>query len=420
MTASVRKPIARPAAASISRRFAARAGGIPGSPIDASIALLQRQTRDVIPFAIGAPAPEAVPAEALAAAAAGAFAEPGAAVLSYGPTEGERGLRAALLAELRRRGTAAGDDQLLITAGGTQGLDLVCKLFVDRGDLVLVETPTYSNGVAIVTSYEGEVLRCPVDAEGLRTDLIPGLVAKAGRAPKLIYTVPSFQNPGGCTLSLARRRELLALAERYDAVVLEDDPYGWIHFDRPPPPSLWSLDEGRGRVVAVHTFSKVLAPGLRVGWVLGPAPVIARMIDAKQGMDTCTNLPGQRLAAAMLAGDGWARHVAALRGTYRERRDAMEQALRRHFAGASGASWTQPDGGFFLWMQLPEGCDADRLLPLALEEGVAFIPGSAFVGPADPRNCLRLSFAYPAPAAIEDGIRRLRRAVDRLAAAGGE
>jgi 2-aminoadipate transaminase len=172
-------------------------------------------------------------------------------------------------------------------------------------------------------------------------------------------------------------------------------------------------------VVAVHTFSKILAPGLRVGWVLAPAAVIAKMIDAKQGMDTCTNLPGQRLAAAMLTNGGWPAHLTKLKEIYRPRRDAMDAALRRAFAGIAGASWTRPDGGFFLWMQLPEGCDADRLLPIALAEGVAFIPGSAFVGPADPRNCLRLSFAYPTTAAIAEGVRRLRRAFDRLRQAEG-
>jgi 2-aminoadipate transaminase len=250
--------------------FAARVAKIPGSAIDRSIALLAKQTHPVVPFAFGAPAPEAIPTELLAGFAAASYRDQGYTALAYGPTEGEKLLRAALLDDLHANDVAIDESELIVTAGGTQGLDLAMKLFVGPGDLVLAESPTYPNGVAIATSYDGRVLRCPIDANGLVVEAIPDLVARTGETPKLIYAIPTFQNPGGCTMLLERRHKLLDLAARYDAIVIEDDPYGRIWFETPPPTSLWTLERERPgrarRVIAVHTFSKILAPGLRVGW----------------------------------------------------------------------------------------------------------------------------------------------------------
>ena len=392
--------------------YAARVAGITGSPIDRSIGLVQRAPRDLVAFSIGAPAADALPQHALATAAAAALADDPVGALSYGPTEGEGALRGALLAWLTAGGDKVRDDELLITAGGTQGLDLACKLFVGPGDVVLAETPTYSNAIAIIGGYEGRVVRCPMDDDGLRVDLLPSLVGNA--RPKLIYANPTYQNPSGTTLSLQRRRELLALAERWDAILLEDDPYALLGFDGAAPPSLWSLDRARRRVVAVHTFSKILAPGLRVGWVQAPAAILARMVAAKQGIDTCTGVLGQRLVAGFLAAGGMEAHLVRLRHEYRRRRDAMVAALRHHFGNLPGVSWTEPDGGFFLWLTLPREVDAEHLFPLALDEGVAFIPGSAFRAAGEGANELRLCFAHPTPDAIETGIARLKRAYDRL------
>jgi 2-aminoadipate transaminase len=204
------------------------------------------------------------------------------------------------------------------------------------------------------------------------------------------------------------------LAEGWDAIVLEDDPYALLNFGEAPPPSLWSMDRGRSRVVSVRTFSKILAPGLRVGWVQAPAAILARMVAAKQGLDTCTGVLGQRLVARFLAQGEMHAHLLRLRQEYRRRRDAMVEALRRHFGNLAGVSWTAPEGGFFLWLTLPPGTAVERLFPLALEEGVAFIPGTAFRAPGEGGNELRLCFAHPTPAAIETGIARLKRAYDRL------
>jgi 2-aminoadipate transaminase len=394
------------------RAFAARAAGIPGSPIDRSIALLRAERADIVSFAIGAPAPAAIPAAALRAIAAELLADDGA--LNYGPTEGEADLRAAILEQRALRDGPGGAGELLVTAGGTQGIDLVCKLFVDRGDLVIAESPTYTNGVAIATSYEGEVRRCPVDGDGMMVDKVPDIVRRADRRPKLFYVIPNFQNPGGATLSPARRERLLELAERYDALILEDDPYGLLHYDAPPPASLYALDGGRGRVIAVRSFSKILAPGLRAGWVMGAPAVIRAFVAARQGMDTCANVLGQRMIAAFLRTGALAAHLASLRTAYRARRDAMLAALDDQFGETAGVRWTRPGGGAFLWLTLPPGMSGDALAAAALAEGVACVPGSAFVGPDEPDNALRLCFTHPDVDAIIEGVRRLRRAYDGI------
>ncbi len=373
---------------------------------------MRAEHADIVSFAIGAPAASAIPAVDLNRIATALLADDSA--LNYGPTEGEADLRSAILEQHALLDGPSGGDEFLVTAGGTQGIDLVAKLFVDRGDLVIAESPTYTNGVAIVTSYEGEVLRCPVDGEGMIVDAIPPLVGQAGRRPKLIYVIPNFQNPGGATLSPARRHRLLELAERYEALILEDDPYGLLHYDAPPPPSLYALDGGRGRVIAVRTFSKILAPGLRAGWIMAPPTVIQAFIAAKQGMDTCTNVLGQRMIAAYLRGGALAAHLARLRVDYRQRRDAMLAALDQQFADVAGARWTRPGGGAFLWLTLPPAVSGDAFAAAALAEGVACVPGSAFVGPSEPDNALRLCFTHPDEDAIIEGVRRLRRAYDGI------
>jgi 2-aminoadipate transaminase len=395
------------------RAFAGRAIGITGSLIDSSIALLQRQTRPVISFAMGCPAAETIPSVEIARLAAEILRDPAAKALNYGPTEGEASLRGALLGFLADSGQKLSEDRLMITAGGTQGLDLVAKLFVDPGDIVIAEEPSYTNGTAIVTGYQGRIVRCPMDQAGMQVERLPGLIAANGK-PKLVYVIPNSQNPGGTTLSLPRRRLLLELACRHDFLILEDDPYGLLYFDERPPESLFNLDNGEGRVIAVHTFSKILSPGLRVGWVAAHPAVVQRMVAAKQGLDTCTNPLGQRIIAGFLSGGHMLQHIARLREAYRQRRDAMLAALSRHFGGLQGTRWTKPDGGFFIWVELPGAVSTDALFALALEEGVAFIPGSAFLSPDGPRNAMRLCFANSSAAEIDEGMACLRRAVDGL------
>jgi 2-aminoadipate transaminase len=397
--------------ATLANLYAPRARGITGSVIDSSTSLLADQAHDVVRLAMGSPAPEAIPSPTFATLLA-ELADGGHGAFDYGATEGDPALRQALLAFLSDQGAPVPSEELLITSGGMQGLDLVCKLFVGRGDLVAVESPTYTNGTATIAGYEGEMLEVPGDADGMDVDALASLVTDRGAPPKLIYTIPTFQNPSGTTLSLARRERLIELAAEWGAVILEDDPYSLLRFEGEALPSLRELGAGRARVIGVHTFSKILAPGLRVGWVMAEPEVIARMIDARQSMDTCTAPPMQRLVARFLA-DGHAdAHLERLRGAYRERKQAMQRALELEL-GHLDASWTDPHGGFFLWLTLPEPIDAEVLFPRALAEGVAFIPGAAFSIGGRFTNALRLAFSAEPPHRAHDGIRRLHRAIEQ-------
>jgi len=393
-------------------RYATRAAGIVGSVIDASTSIIQSRRNDVVRLAMGSPAADFVPV-ALFEELLVAVAREGAGAFDYGPTEGDEALRAELLRDLAARGEEVSPSSLLITTGGMQGIDLVCKLFVGPGDLVVVESPTYTNATATISSYEGRMIEVPCDADGMDVDALAERVAAAGAPPKLIYTIPTFQNPSGTTLPLARRERLIDLAERWGSLILEDDPYSWLRFEGDALPSLRALAAGRVPLIAVHTFSKVLAPGLRVGWTIADPAVIARMVDARQSMDTCTNTLQQRLVARFLAARHLDDHVTGLRVEYRRRKLAMQAALREELAG-HGARWTDPGGGFFLWLTLPDGMSTSALFPAALDAGVAFVPGAAFsISGAFP-NALRLAFSAEDPARASEGVRRLRQAIDGM------
>jgi 2-aminoadipate transaminase len=395
---------------SLSTLYAPRAHGITGSVIDSSTSLLAHQSHDVVRLAMGSPAPEAIPSPVFATLLA-ELAGAGDGAFDYGATEGDPALREALLAFLSQQGAPVAAEELLITSGGMQGLDLVCKLFVGPGDLVAVESPTYTNGTAAIAGYEGEMLEVAGDADGMDVEALARLVAERGVPPKLIYTIPTFQNPSGTTLSLARRERLIDLAAQWGAVVLEDDPYSLLRFEGEPLPSLRELGAGRAQVIAVHTFSKILAPGLRVGWVVAEPDVIVRMIAARQSMDTCTAPPMQRLVARFLDEGLADAHLEGLRVAYRERKRAMQQALADEL-GHLGTDWTDPHGGFFLWLTLPEAVDTQALFPHALAEGVAYIPGSAFSISGRFANALRLAFSAEPPHRARDGVRRLHRAIE--------
>ncbi|WP_427894755.1 PLP-dependent aminotransferase family protein [Kribbella sp. GL6] len=389
--------------------YAARATGLVGSVIDSSTSLLHKQTHDIVRFAMGSPAAEAVPSRILSAIAADELARPDA--YDYAATEGDPPLHAALLEMLRGTSDETTAARLTVTAGGMQGLDLFCKIFVDPGDLVVVESPTYTNGSATALSYGAELLEVPVDADGMMVDTLPKLLD--GRRPKAIYTIPTFQNPSGATLSLARRHQLLELARSWGSMVIDDDPYGLLRFAGDPLPTLRELGAGDPLVFSVRTFSKIVAPGLRVGWVDADPALQQLLINAKQAMDTCTNLPAQRLLAGFLSGGHLEEHLVRQRAEYRTRKEAMHAALTEHFGDI--ARWTDPEGGFFLWVTLENGVDTQKLFEVALAEGVAFIPGPAFSPSGRFADAFRVCFASTTPDRIQDGITRLRRAVDRLA-----
>lgn len=397
---------ARPAPSALP--YAARAIGLVGSVIDSSTSLLHKQTHDIVRFAMGSPAAEAVPARILSSIAAEELSRP--AAFDYAATEGDPPLHAALLEMLRGTSDETTADRLTVTAGGMQGLDLFCKIFVDPGDLVVVESPTYTNGSATALSYGAELLEVPVDDAGMIVDDLPRLLD--GRTPKAIYTIPTFQNPSGATMSLRRRQRLLELARGWGSMVIDDDPYGLLRFAGDPLPTLRELGAGDPLVFAVRTFSKIVAPGLRVGWVDTDPELQPLLINAKQAMDTCTNLPAQRLLTGFLTGGHLEEHLVRQRREYKRRKEAMHAALTEHFADI--AHWTDPEGGFFLWVTLENGVDTEELFEVALAEGVAFIPGPAFSPTGRFRNAFRLCFASTAPDRIHEGVTRLRRATNKL------
>ena len=395
--------------------LASRAGDLVGSVIDSSTSLLASQTHDIVRFAMGSPAPEAIPTHTLAEIGVEAIGAGAHDAFDYAATEGDFALREALLAVLDGTSDATSMERLTITSGGMQGLDLACKLFVDPGDLVVVESPTYTNGSATARSYQAELLEVPVDDEGMNIDALEALVDKAGRTPKAVYTIPTFQNPSGASMSLERRHRLLELARRWHSVVIDDDPYGMLRFEGGEVPTLHELAGGDPLVFSVRTFSKIIAPGLRVGWVDTAPELQPLLINAKQAMDTCTNLPMQRLVAGFLRGGHLESHLTRQRAEYHRRKQAMQAALQQHFAGR--ARWTDPEGGFFLWVTFDPPVDTEALFEVALAEGVAFIPGNAFSPSKLFPDALRVCFASTPRERIAEGVTRLARAIDRLAAA---
>ena len=387
--------------------LARRASDLVGSIIDSSTSLLARQTHDIVRFAMGAPSDDLIPVDSLDHYAGRRV--PGK--YGYGSSEGEPALVEQIVKLQAEHGITTTEDRITITTGGMQGLDLACKLFVDPGDLVIVEGPTYTNGNATALSYGADLVEAPLDEHGLVVEALPDLVAAAGRPPKAIYTIPNFQNPSGVTQSQQRREQLLDLADRWGSVIIDDDPYGLLRFDDDPIPSFKQLDPGNGRVFSVRTFSKILAPGLRIGWVDCDPGLQPLLINAKQAMDTCTSVPTQQTVTDFLADGHLQPHLDRVIGLYRERKDAMHAALRRHFGDAVTA--TDPDGGFFLWVTFADPrVDTQALFETALAEGVAYIPGPAFSVNDNFHDALRLCFATSTPERIDEGVARLKRAID--------
>jgi 2-aminoadipate transaminase len=390
--------------------LADRAANLVGSVIDSSTSLLAAQTHDIVRFAMGSPADEAVPLAEFRDIAEKVIDH---SSMTYGATEGEPVLLTALVDYLAGTADPTSEDRVTITSGGMQGLDLACKIFINPGDLVIVESPTYTNGSATALSYGAELLEAPTDENGLIVDALPGLVAAAGRTPKAIYTIPNFQNPSGTTLSLPRRQRLLELAHEWNAVIIDDDPYGLLRFEGDDVPSFQALSPGDPLIFSVRTFSKILAPGLRVGWVDTDPALRQLVINAKQAMDTSTNVPAQHIVAEFIRRGCLDNHLAGLRVDYKHRKDSMQASIRRHLGDR--VTTTDPEGGFFIWLTLQgedAGISTRKLFETALAEGVAFIPGSALSPGGRFDDALRLCFASTTPERAEEGIIRLRRAMD--------
>jgi 2-aminoadipate transaminase len=399
-----------------SERFAQRTQRMTSSVIRELLKLTENP--DVISFAGGLPAPEVFPVAEIERATETVLREQGKTALQYAATEGYLPLRELLVRHMARYGIRVKPANVMITSGSQQGLDLIGKLFVNPGDRILTESPTYLGALQAWSAYQADYLTVPIDDDGLD---VGRLEAQLRGGPKFLYILPNFQNPAGVTLSFERRRRLVELANHYGAPIVEDDPYGQLRYEGEHLPPIVQIDaelhdcakgecEFTGDVLYLSTLSKTLAPGLRIAWVVAPESVISRLVQMKQGADLHSSTFCQ-MVAYEVAKDGFLdRHVKTIRELYGARRNAMLGALERHFP--EGVRWTKPQGGLFLWITLPEGFDSARLLKEALErEKVAFVPGGSFFPRGGGERTCRLNFSYAGPDRIDEGIRRLGRVI---------
>jgi 2-aminoadipate transaminase len=389
--------------------FASRTRVMTSSAMRDLMAITERP--EVISLAGGLPDTSTFPAELLAKLMSGVAAESSAKALQYGPTEGWSDVREAIVEVMAAEGTQVDPQDVLVTTGGQQVIDLVCKAFIDPGDVIVAEAPTYPGAVPAFSAYQADVVQIAMDADGMRVDELEATLERLereGRRPKFIYTVPNFQNPAGVTMSLPRRKRLVEVANERELLVLEDNPYGLLRFEGDPLPTLRSLDAGRF-VVYLGTFSKILSPGIRLGWAAAPGPVYEKLNLGKQAADLCASSFSQAFVAAYFAQAHWQDYLAALREVYRRRRDVLLDALADHFPAES--EWTRPRGGLFIWATLPDYIDTTDLLARALEENVAFVPGRAAYLDGRGGSSMRLNFSGVSEEDIREGVRRIGQVV---------
>ena len=403
-------------------RYANRTKTVKSSVIRELLKLTQRP--EVISFAGGLPAPEVFPVARFQEACHHVLATQASIALQYGPTEGYRPLRELIVEQMARYGILATVDNVMITSGSQQALDLIAKLLINRGDRILTECPTYLGALQAFDLFGAEYVTVPIDDDGLQSSRLEEALRSG---PKFMYILPNFQNPGGVTLALERREELVSLSNKYGIPIIEDDPYGQLRYEGEHIPPLVVLDRLNlqrdnqyllGNVIYLSTFSKVLAPGLRLGWIVAPPDVISKLVQLKQSADLHTSSFAQ-MVAYEVARDGFVdEHVKLIRRVYKERRDAMLAALREYFPPE--VTWTRPQGGLFLWVTMPDGVDSMRMLEAALRQNVAFVPGDPFYPGGHNGSHMRLNFSNAAPQQIREGIRRLSLAVEEeLEHAGG-
>jgi len=366
---------------------------------------------DVISLAGGLPDTSTFPPQTFAAQMTRIAQESAAEALQYGPTEGFRETVDCIVEVMGAEGMLPDPEDVIVTTGGQQAIDLICKALVDPGDAVICEAPTYPGAIPVFCSYQADTIQIECDGEGMRIEELEATLERLdaeGRKPKLIYTVPSFQNPAGVTMSLERRRRLVELARSRELLVVEDSPYGLLRFGGEALPPLYQLDGG-DFVIYIGTFSKILSPGIRLGWAVTPPPVMEKVVLGKQASDLCTSTLTQYFVREYFRDGNWREYVESLAVIYRERRDAMLEALAKHFPAQ--ASWTEPEGGLFIWATLPPYIDTSDLLAKALRENVAFVPGQAAYVDGRGRNSMRLNFSAGSADEIREGIRRIGKVV---------
>jgi 2-aminoadipate transaminase len=377
---------------------------------------------EVISFAGGLPAPDVFPVEEFSNACEKVLKDLGALALQYGSTEGYAPLREMIARHTGRYGISVSPDNILITSGSQQALDLIGKVFINPGDRILVEEPTYLGALQAWNAYGAEYVTVPMDENGMVTEALDNALRSG---VKFIYVLPNFQNPTGVTLSLQRRQELIEIADRYGVPIIEDDPYGQLRYEGENLPSIVTMDneyrrdgsnEYKGNVIYLSTFSKTLAPGLRLAWVIAPTSVIRKLVQAKQGADLHTATFNQIVAFEVAHGGFLDRHIWLIRRVYGERRNIMLDAMEELFP--PGVQWTRPQGGLFLWGMLPKGMDTAEVFKIAVARKVAFVPGTPFYALGGGENTMRLNFSYSTPDQIQIGIERLGNVLKEMVLVG--
>jgi 2-aminoadipate transaminase len=394
--------------------YSINVAGLKKSVIRELLKLTQKP--EIISFAGGLPSPETFPIQQISELAREVILRDGKWALQYGPTEGDPRLKQVIIDFLTRDGVSVRPEQILIISAAQQGLDMVGKVFVNRHNPVIVGRPSYVGALGAFRSYAANFVGIDLDDQGERTDMLRGMLKSMrleGNLPKFIYTVPDFQNPSGVTMSLNRRRELLDLAKEYQILVVEDTPYRQLRYVGKSLPTLFQLDEGEGYVISIHTFSKILFPGLRLGWIMASPQIIDKFIIAKQSMDLCTSALSQAIAYEYCSRGYLEPHILENIALYRKKRAVMLESLDAYMPKHTAIRWTKPEGGLFLWLTLPENMDTDSMLFEALKANVAYVTGSGFYSDRGGRNSMRLNFSYPSEKEIVEGVKRLGQVIEK-------
>lgn len=388
--------------------YAQRTSGLAASEVRALFAVASRP--EVVSLAGGMPYVAALPEDLVVGAMDRVMREQGPVALQYGSGQGVPALREQILDVMALEGISASADDVVVTTGSQHALELFSKLFIDPGDVVLAEGPSYVTAMVIFRSYQAEVDHVPMDEHGLIPEALREHIARlkaAGRTVKFLYTVPTFHNPAGVTLSWERRLEILEIAKANDILVLEDNPYGLLYFGERPPEAMRSVEQDG--VVYLGTFSKTLAPGFRVGWALAPHAIREKLILANEAAVLSPSSFSQLVISEYLRDADWKAQIDTFRGVYRERKETMISALEEYLPELS---WTNPNGGFYVWLTLPSHLDSKAMLPRAVKELVAYTPGTAFFADGSGAQNIRLSFCYPTPESIRVGVRRLANVIN--------
>ncbi|MGH3859447.1 PLP-dependent aminotransferase family protein [Actinokineospora sp.] len=386
------------------QRYAARATGMTASEVRALFAVASRP--EVVSLAGGMPNLAALPLDFLAEQVASIITDEGLTALQYGSAHGVPLLREQICEVMALEGVTGHPDDLVVTVGSQMALDLVTRIFCDPGDIVLAEGPSYVGALGTFASYQADVRHVAMDEHGLVPEALRaalGAAQQAGRRVKFLYTIPNFQNPAGVTMAVSRRAEVLDICARHDVLVIEDNPYGLLGFDGQIYPALRSMDADN--VIYLGSFSKTFASGLRVGWALAPHAVREKLVLAAESASLCPPTLNQLIVSRYLSTHDWKGQIKSFQSMYRERRDALLSGLEQHMP--AGCTWTRPDGGFFVWMTVPEGVDTKAMQPRAVTARVAYVPGTGFYADGFGSRQMRLSFCYPPPERISEGVRRL-------------